>query len=65
MTEPASDHVIRNRELWDSRHSRWFGERARAQWASEPRWGLWEIPQHELPVFPEELAGRDFIDAAR
>lgn len=51
-----------NRELWDLRHSGWFGERGRAQWAAGPHWGIWAIPQTELAVLPEDLAGRDLID---
>ncbi|GAA5012915.1 class I SAM-dependent methyltransferase [Actinopolymorpha pittospori] len=56
------EHVRRNRQLWDSRQGAWFGKRARAQWAAEPHWGVWRIPQAELPVFPDDLAGRDLID---
>lgn len=62
--EGSPEHVLGNRQAWNARHSRWFGERARAQWAAEPRWGLWRIPQSELPVFPAELGGRDLVDLA-
>lgn len=60
--EQLPEHVKRNRELWDSRHSSWFGQRARAQWSAEPHWGIWAIPQTELPVLPGDLGGRDLID---
>jgi SAM-dependent methyltransferase len=57
-----TDHVLQNRALWDNRHSTWFGERAQRQWAAEPHWGIWQIPQSELPVFPDNLAGKDLVD---
>lgn len=57
-----SDHVRQNRQLWDTRLSVGFGARAREQWSAAPHWGLWEIPQAELPVFPSALAGKDLIE---
>lgn len=62
MSEDPPEYVLRNREVWDERISAGFGARARDQWSGEPRWGLWEIPQAELPVFPGNLAGRDLIE---
>jgi SAM-dependent methyltransferase len=56
------DHVRKNRELWDSRLSGWFSERAQLQWAAEPHWGLWAIPQTDLPVLPADLHGKDVIE---
>lgn len=58
-----TEHVLRNRVVWDEQHSIAFGERARAQWTAEqPYWGIWRIPQAELPVFPAELTGKAVID---
>jgi len=59
---PTAEHVRSNRDLWDRERSRWFAERARTMWAGPPRWGLWQIPQTHLPVFPDELAGLDTIE---
>ncbi|WP_020580121.1 class I SAM-dependent methyltransferase [Actinopolymorpha alba] len=56
------EHVRRNREVWDTRHGAWFGAKARAQWAAEPHWGIWATPQSELPVLPDDLAGKDLIE---
>lgn len=55
-------HVRANRDVWNAELSTWFGERARAMWAGPPRWGLWQIPQAQLPVFPDDLAGNDLIE---
>jgi SAM-dependent methyltransferase len=60
--EDLPEHVRRNRQVWDDRHSEWFGARAREQWAAEPHWGLWAIPQTDLPVLPDDLAGKDLIE---
>jgi SAM-dependent methyltransferase len=58
-----TEHVRRNRTIWDEQHTIEFSAKARAQWsASEPRWGIWQIPQSDLPVFPADLSGLDVID---
>lgn len=62
MSDELPEHVRRNRELWDSRLSVGFGARARRQWSSDPCWGIWEIPQAQLPVFPGDLVGRDLVE---
>ncbi len=60
--EDLPEHVRRNRQVWDDRHSEWFGARAREQWAAEPHWGVWAVPQTDLPVLPDDLAGKDLIE---
>jgi SAM-dependent methyltransferase len=57
------DHVSTNRRYWDDELAGPFGERARRHWsAQEPFWGIWGIPQSELPVLPPELAGKDAVE---
>jgi SAM-dependent methyltransferase len=59
----AADHVVANRRLWDNELSGWFGQRARRHWAAEePFWGIWCIPQSELPVLPPDAAGLDAVE---
>lgn len=56
------EHVARNRAHWDdlARHYIEAGERA---WAQEgPTWGIWQVPEAEVQVFSEELAGKDAIE---
>ena len=36
------------------------GERAWAR--QEPTWGIWRVPESELHVLPEDLAGKDVIE---
>lgn len=57
-----SEHVSRNREAWDAGLSAGFVAKARRQWAAEPHWGIWSIPQADLPVFPSDLDGREVIE---
>jgi SAM-dependent methyltransferase len=55
------EHVAENRRYWDSMAAEWVvaGERA---WAQEPSWGIWGIPNDELPLLPDDLSGRDAIE---
>ena len=57
-----SEHVARNREYWDDLATEYVeaGERAWAQ--KEPAWGIWQIPESELPVFPGQISGKDAIE---
>ncbi|MBO0811298.1 MAG: class I SAM-dependent methyltransferase [Microlunatus sp.] len=61
MAESLSPHEASNRRVWDQSHSAWFGRRAARQWAAEPHWGVWAIPEEELHVLPD-LNGKDLID---
>ena len=61
MSEVLRD-VARNRAYWDvlARQYVEAGERAWAQ--EEPAWGIWQVPEAEVQVFPEKLAGKDAIE---
>ena len=56
------EHVRRNREQWD----RWAadyvtaGERCWAQ--SSPTWGIWGVPEADVGMFAENIAGKDAIE---
>jgi SAM-dependent methyltransferase len=56
------EHVIRNRAHWDGLAQQYVeaGERAWAQ--GEPTWGIWRVPEAELHVLSEPLAGKDAIE---
>src|SRR5690242_13528081 len=56
------EHVTRNRAHWDAlaRQYAAAGERAWAQ--PEPAWGIWQVPEAELHVLSEPLAGKDAIE---
>ena len=56
------EHVRRNRERWDA----WapdYVAAGEAAWASEtPFWGIWNVPEAEIGIFPPDLAGKDAIE---
>ncbi len=58
--ELSPDYILRNRTAWD----RWAAEQeapGRHDWASEPSWGIWSIPESELEVLPD-VRDRDGLD---
>jgi len=55
------EHVQANREAWD-RYSPKYVESGRRAWASEPNWGIWGIPEADLGLLPDDLAGQDTIE---
>jgi hypothetical protein len=55
---PTHDHVMVNRASWDDDAPNWV-ERGRTSWASDPRWGIWGVPESELGLLPDDLAGLD------
>jgi SAM-dependent methyltransferase len=56
------DHVRRNRDAWDEWSQAYAGP-GRHDWAStEPVYGLWRVPETELHVLPDDLAGQDTIE---
>src|SRR5262249_26245994 len=56
------EHVRRNRALWDAQAPEWVGLDERAWAQLEPTWGIWGVPDAELGVFPQDLAGKDAIE---
>ena len=56
------EHVRANRVAWD-KLADWYAERAHDYWAAEePNWGIWQIPQSELPMIPGDVAGLDAVE---
>ncbi len=56
------EHVARNRAQWDIWAAEYVapGERNWAQ--DEPTWGIWRIPESQVGVFPQDVAGLDAIE---
>jgi SAM-dependent methyltransferase len=56
------EHVRRNRALWDDWAQRYVtaGE---TNWARDtPAWGIWEVPEPQVGMLPDDLAGTDAIE---
>ena len=58
----SADHVRRNRAAWDRWAAEYAGPGLRLWAASEPSWGIWNIPEARARLLPAELAGRDSIE---
>lgn len=56
------DYVTRNRAAWTD-YAAEFVEAGEQAWASdEPHWGIWQIADSLVGVFPPDLAGKDTIE---
>ncbi len=56
------DHVRRNRALWDA-WARKYVVSGEANWARDnPTWGIWGIPEAQVGMLPDDLAGKDAIE---
>ena len=56
------EHVRRNRAMWDdwAQKDAAAGERS---WAHDtPVWGIWHVPESEVRMLPDDLAGKDVIE---
>ena len=58
----VSDHVLRNRETWDSWATEFEEAGQRAWGLTEPSWGLWNVPESEARLFPDDVAGLATIE---
>src|SRR6185503_15733101 len=56
------DYVLQNRAHWDKQAADYVasGERHWAQ--STPSWGIWNVPESDLHMLPNDLAGKDAIE---
>ncbi len=63
MAEGGSDHVALNRRHWDERASTWHGPLAHDHWRrTEPTWGLWNVPESQVRLLPDDIAGMDAVE---
>ena len=61
MIEQLPEHVRRNRIAWDALAAEYV-KPGRHGWQTEPSWGIWSVPETELGVLPDNLAGLDAIE---
>ena len=57
---PPDDHVARNRAAWNVSAAE-YAEPGRQNWASEPSWGVWGIPETDVHLLPD-VDGLDVIE---
>jgi SAM-dependent methyltransferase len=58
------EHVRRNREEWDSWADDFVanGERSWALAPGDEKWGIWDLPERELRLLPDDLDGKDTLE---
>jgi SAM-dependent methyltransferase len=58
------EHVARNRTAWDEWAPEYVanGERSWRLERGDETWGVWGIPEHEVRLLPDDLAGKDTIE---
>ena len=62
MSADLPEHVLRNRAAWDG-WAEEYVEAAERNWStSEPRWGIWGIPEEVCGMLPAGLEGKDTIE---
>jgi SAM-dependent methyltransferase len=68
MTDEATagpeqpDYVRRNREYWDGQAAGYVAGGRRAWALEEPTWGVYGVPESELHLLPDDLAGKDVVE---
>jgi SAM-dependent methyltransferase len=55
------EYVQKNRDLWDADAENWV-ESGKRNWAGEPDWGFWGIPESELSLLPVDMTGMRSIE---
>ena len=56
------EHVRRNRAMWDEWAKRYAAAGERAWAENKVTWGIWSVPESEVRMFPDDLAGKDVIE---
>jgi SAM-dependent methyltransferase len=56
------EYVQRNRAQWDE-WAHQYEQAGRRNWATnEPSWGIWDVPEAEVRMLPDDLEGLDAIE---
>ena len=62
MNEELPEHVAANREAWDRLATDYIDSGRRAWAQTEPTWGIWNVPESEIRLLPDDLEGKDAIE---
>ncbi len=56
------DYAQRNRAMWDEWAAKYVASGERG-WADDaPDWGIWGVPEAQVGMIPDDIAGRDAIE---
>jgi SAM-dependent methyltransferase len=61
MTE-LPEHVRHNRAHWDQLAPQFVSAGEHGWACAEPSWGIWSVPERDIRMFPDDLAGTDAIE---
>ena len=56
------DYVLRNRAAWDKLAEEYAEPGQRGWRDNEPRWGIWQVPEEQVRMLPDDLSGLDVIE---
>ncbi len=57
-----AEHVAINRDYWDGMAEDWVAAGERLWACTVPEWGNWGVPDSELGLLPQDMAGMDTIE---
>ena len=61
MTEHFPDYAQINRAHWNRQAPGWAAM-GRRGWSRDPDWGIWDIPNADLPLLPGDMSGWSAIE---
>ena len=56
------EHVRRNRAMWDDWAQKFVASGERAWVEDPPTWGIFSVPESQVHMLPDDLAGKDAIE---
>jgi len=56
------EHVRRNRAQWDAWAARYVAQGEHAWTEDPPTWGIFSVPEAQVGMLPDDLAGKDAIE---
>jgi len=60
--ETMPDHVAENRRHWDAMADQWVAGGERNWRQTEPDWGMWSVPNSQVPLLPDDMTGMHAIE---
>lgn len=55
-------HVDINRDHWNAMAGEWVAAGEKAWASAAPYWGIWEVPERELGMLPEDMSGMEAVE---
>jgi SAM-dependent methyltransferase len=56
------DYVLHNREHWDKQAAGYVASGERHWAAANPTWGIWNMPESEIQMIPDDISNKDAIE---